>query len=156
VRLAKGSFIGSDAVARLRDAAPGGPARRLRTVVVGDDPGYMPVYGGEAVRHNGEVVGRLRSVAYGYGVSRTVGYVYLPWDMQPGVALSVDVLGQRSAAVAMDVLRAGERMRQVAQLSSSAGAIPPARDLLPRRPRLGADLRRTSPPPSAGGRAGDG
>jgi glycine cleavage system aminomethyltransferase T len=114
VRLTKGSFIGRDAIARQREAAPGGPSRLLRTVVVGDDPAYLPVYGGEAVRRDGRVVGRLRSVTYGYGVSRTVGYVYLPGEMQPGDALSVDVLGARvPAVVAADVLHdpAGDRMR---------------------------------------------
>ena len=39
---------------------------------------YEPVYGGEAVRLDGEVVGRLRSVAYGPSVERSVGYAYLP------------------------------------------------------------------------------
>jgi glycine cleavage system aminomethyltransferase T/glycine/D-amino acid oxidase-like deaminating enzyme len=114
VRLTKGSFIGRDAVARQREAAPGGPSRLLRTVVVGDDPAYVPIYGGEAVRRDGHVVGRLRSANYGYGVSRTVGYVYLPGEMQPGDALSVDVLGARvPAVVAADVLHdpAGDRMR---------------------------------------------
>ena len=75
VRLSKGPFIGREAIARGREAAPDGPARRLRTVVIGDGPDYLPVYGGEAVRREGAVIGRLRSVAYGYGVSRTVGYV---------------------------------------------------------------------------------
>ena len=42
VRLAKGSFIGREAIARRREAAPDGPARRLRTVVIGDDPTTCP------------------------------------------------------------------------------------------------------------------
>ncbi len=112
VRLAKGSFIGSAAIARQREAAPSGPSRRLRTVVIGHDPAYLPIYGGEAVRRNGEVVGRLRSATYGFGVSRTVGYVYLPSDMQPGDAMSVDVLGARvPAAVTADVLHDPARAR---------------------------------------------
>ena len=116
MRPAKGAFIGRDAVVRQRQAAPDGPARRLRTVIVGDDEAYLPIYGGEAVRMqpSGDVVGRLRSVAYGYGVSRTIGYVVLPREMQEGQALSVDVLGSsQPAAVAADVLHdpTGERMR---------------------------------------------
>ena len=39
--------------------------------------GYLPVYGGEAVRHEGDVIGRLRSVAFGPTVERTIG-VRLP------------------------------------------------------------------------------
>jgi 4-methylaminobutanoate oxidase (formaldehyde-forming) len=114
VRPDKGPFIGRDAVVRQREAAPAGPPRRLRTVVIGDDATYLPIYGGEAVRRGGEVVGRLRSATYGYGVSRTVGYTYLPRDAQAGAELSVDVLGARvAAAVAPDVLHdpTGSRMR---------------------------------------------
>ena len=114
VRLDKGAFIGRDAVVRRREAAPDGPARRLRTVVIGDDAAYLPIYGGEAVRIGKEVVGRLRSATYGYGVCRTVGYVYLPRDAQAGAEVSVDVLGARvPAVVAPDILHdpAGDRMR---------------------------------------------
>jgi hypothetical protein len=77
VRFGKGPFIGRDALVAACDAEPGGPSRRLRTVLIGGT-GYLPVYGGEAVRRAGEVVGRLRSVAFGPTVERTIGYVYLP------------------------------------------------------------------------------
>jgi 4-methylaminobutanoate oxidase (formaldehyde-forming) len=104
VRLAKGPFIGRDALATASDATPDGSARRLRTVVVGD-AGYVPIYGGEAVRRDGEVVGRLRSVAYGPTVQRTIGYVYLAVTLVEGAPLEVDVFDQRlSAIVAPDVL----------------------------------------------------
>ena len=114
VRPDKGPFIGRDAVIRRREATADGPARRLRTVLIGDDGAYLPIYGGEAVRSDGEVVGRLRSATYGYGVSRTVGYVYLPRDTQAGEAVSVDVLGAEvPAVVAPEVLHdpTGARMR---------------------------------------------
>ncbi len=114
VRPDKGPFIGREAVVRQRQEAPDGPARRLRTVVIGDDAAYLPIYGGEAVRVGGDVVGRLRSATYGYGVSRTVGYVYLPREARAGEEMSVDVLGARvPAVVAPDVLHdpTGGRMR---------------------------------------------
>ncbi|HEV2006547.1 MAG TPA: FAD-dependent oxidoreductase, partial [Candidatus Limnocylindrales bacterium] len=76
VRVAKGEFLGRDAVVQTRAAAPDGPARRLRTVTIGGAD-WLPIYGGEAVRIDGEVVGRLRSAAFGYTVGRTVGTVYL-------------------------------------------------------------------------------
>jgi 4-methylaminobutanoate oxidase (formaldehyde-forming) len=113
VRPTKGPFIGREAVLAERAASPDGPVRRLRTVLVGDGR-YQPVFGGEAVRAAGRVVGRLRSAAYGYGVSRTVGTVYLPSDMRTGDGLDVDVLGGRlPAEVAPDVLidPAGDRLR---------------------------------------------
>ena len=64
VRLEAGPFIGRDALVAARASHPDGPERRLRTVLVGDAD-YLPIYGGEAVRHEGAVIGRLRSVAYG-------------------------------------------------------------------------------------------
>jgi len=117
VRPEKGAFIGREAVLRKRAADPDdpdGPARRLRTVVIGEGPGYRPVFGGEAVRLDDEVVGRLRSVAYGATVERTVGYVYLPRGTAEGVSLTVDVFDDReTAVVAPDVLvdPSGARMR---------------------------------------------
>jgi glycine cleavage system aminomethyltransferase T/glycine/D-amino acid oxidase-like deaminating enzyme len=111
VRLAKGPFVGRDALAAARDA--GEPERRLATILIGgtDD---LPVYGGEAVRADGDVIGRLRSVAYGPTVSRTIGYVYLPTALREDAELEVDVFDERvHAVIAPDVLvdAAGDRMR---------------------------------------------
>ena len=55
VALDKGEFNGRRALAEAGER----PARRLRTLLVGGDE-YVPVYGGEAVRAGGEVVGRLQ------------------------------------------------------------------------------------------------
>ena len=117
VRIDKGPFVGRDALlARRADTTSAdGPriARRLATITIGG-PEYQPIYGGEAVRLDGEVVGRLRSTAYGPTVSTTLGTVYLPTDVPTGTALEVDVFGRRvAAAVAADVLvdPAGARMR---------------------------------------------
>ena len=108
VRPAKEPFIGRDALADRTT-----PDRRLRTVAVGDD-GWQAVYGGEAVLAGDRVVGRLRSVAYGFTVGRMIGYVYLPADTPEGAQLAVDALDRRiPAQVVADVLvdPAGERMR---------------------------------------------
>jgi glycine cleavage system aminomethyltransferase T len=86
---------------------------RLRTLRIGEAD-YLPVYGGEAVRHEGAVIGRLRSVAYGATIERTIAYAYLPAGIAEGENLEVDVFDQRvAAAVAPDVLvdPAGIRMR---------------------------------------------
>ncbi len=75
---------------------------------------YEPIYGGEAVRVDGEVVGRLRSVAYGPTIERTIGYAYLTAAMPEGADLEVDVFDRRVAAViAPDVVfdPLGDRMR---------------------------------------------
>ena len=104
VRLAKGDFIGRDALATTRAAEPDGPARRLRTVVIGGAD-WLPIYGGEAVRLNGDVVGRLRSAAFGHTVGRTVGTVYLPTTVAEATPIEVDVFADRVAGeVAEEVL----------------------------------------------------
>ncbi len=99
VGLVRAPFIGSDALARARDAARAGIGRRLRTVRFADDGTYQPVYGGEAVRLGGQVVGRLRSVAHAPTVGSTVGYVSLDRSVAEGATLEVDVLDRRIAAV---------------------------------------------------------
>jgi sarcosine dehydrogenase len=114
VRLDRGPFVGREALVSARESAPDGPARRLRTVVIGGG-GYLPVYGGEAVRHEGDVIGRLRSVAYGPTVERTIGYVYLPATLRDGEPLEVDVFDARVPALRVaDVLvdPSGDRMRE--------------------------------------------
>jgi 4-methylaminobutanoate oxidase (formaldehyde-forming) len=104
VRLDKGEFVGRDALRARREAEPHGPSRRLRTVVIGG-PDWQPIYGGEAVRIDGEVVGRLRSAAFGYTVGRTVGTTYLPADVAEGTEIEIDVFAIRVAGeVASDVL----------------------------------------------------
>lgn len=121
VRLGKAAFVGRDAlqVARERAAAPGSSAggdagRRLSTVTIGEGEEFLPVYGGEAVRADGDVIGRLRSVAYGPRVARTIGYVYRAPDFVEGASLTVDVFDRHvPASLAPDALwdPAGDRMR---------------------------------------------
>ena len=110
VRLAKGPFIGQDA---LLEAHAAEPARRLRTLVIGDAD-YEPIYGGEAVRLDGEVVSRLRSVAYGPTIERTIGYAYLPASTEEGTSFEIDVFDRRADAVVgpdVTVDPSGDRMR---------------------------------------------
>jgi 4-methylaminobutanoate oxidase (formaldehyde-forming) len=113
VRLDKPNFVGRDALLARREAEPNGRARRLRTVVIGGDE-WLPIYGGEAVRIGGEVVGRLRSAAFGYTVGRTVGTTYLPAAVIEGAEVEVDVFDDRvPGSVAADVLvdPSGAKMR---------------------------------------------
>jgi 4-methylaminobutanoate oxidase (formaldehyde-forming) len=93
---------------RLRE----GPRRLLRTLLVGDED-YATVYGGEAVSFGGEVVGRIRSTAYGFTVRRNVAYAYLPAEVVEGDQVSVEIFGTAvPAEVAATVLYdpAGERI----------------------------------------------
>jgi 4-methylaminobutanoate oxidase (formaldehyde-forming) len=86
----KEDFIGADALLAARSR---GPRRRLRTVVAGSgEP--LRLYGGEAVRAGGEIVGRVRSCAYGYTVGRTVALAALPPEFEEGDGLEVEALGE--------------------------------------------------------------
>ena len=113
VRLGKGAFVGRDALLARISADPDDSARRLRTVTIGGAD-WAPIFGGEAVRIGGEVVGRLRSASFGYTVGRTVGTTYLPATVAADAKIEVDVFADRVAGeVAADVLvdPAGERMK---------------------------------------------
>lgn len=113
VRLDKGPFVGRDALRAAGDSHPDGPDVRLRTILIGAAD-YLPIYGGEAVRQDGAVIGRLRSVAFGPTVSRTIGSLYCSASLTEGTELQVDVFDQQiPAVVAADVPvdPRGERMR---------------------------------------------
>jgi 4-methylaminobutanoate oxidase (formaldehyde-forming) len=83
-------FVGRGALLATRESGP--PTRRVRTLLVGE--GYVTAYGGEAVHVAGEVVGGLRSVAFGYTVGRTIGTAYLPSSLGRGDRVDVEVFGE--------------------------------------------------------------
>jgi len=89
------------------------PPAWLRTLVVGRRD-YVALYGGEAVHADGEVVGRVRSAAYGFTLERNVALAKVPAALPEGAELQVDVLGVLvPAVVAPDALYdpANERVR---------------------------------------------
>jgi 4-methylaminobutanoate oxidase (formaldehyde-forming) len=88
VALDKGEFNGRAALAEPGAATP---ARRLRTLTVGDDERYLTLYGGEAVRREGAVVGRVRSAGYGHTVRRNIVLASIPASLAPGAGVTVDV-----------------------------------------------------------------
>jgi 4-methylaminobutanoate oxidase (formaldehyde-forming) len=95
-------FSGRTALLERRAA---GPERRLRTLVVGGDAEYLPIYGGEAVLAGSTVLGRIRSCAYAFTVGRTVALAYLPVRLDPDDVLQVEVFGESiPARIAPDVL----------------------------------------------------
>src|SRR5438132_1823061 len=70
-----------------------GIKRRLRTLVDGGRE-YLTIYGGEAVHHEGRVVARLRSCAYGFTVQKKLAHTYLPAELKPGGQVEVEVVGK--------------------------------------------------------------
>jgi 4-methylaminobutanoate oxidase (formaldehyde-forming) len=104
----KPDFIGAAALARAR---ADGPRHRLRTLLVGDGA-YQALYGGEAVRIGGELVGTVRSCAYAFTVGRMVALAVLPPGLEEGAGVQVEVLGDPVAAeVGPDVLYDPENRR---------------------------------------------
>jgi 4-methylaminobutanoate oxidase (formaldehyde-forming) len=102
VRLKKGDFVGREALIKAKEQ---GIAQKLVTLTIGAGE-YLTIYGGEAVLHNGKVLGRLRSGGYGYSVKQNIGLVYLPLELaKAGTTLDVDVMGEMvKAEVVEDVL----------------------------------------------------
>jgi glycine cleavage system T protein len=90
VQLDKGEFNGREALLAVRES---GIKRRLRTLAIGGDE-YLPIYGGEAVHAGDEVVGRVRSCAYGFTANHNLAYSYLPVEIERGGKVQVEVFGQ--------------------------------------------------------------
>jgi 4-methylaminobutanoate oxidase (formaldehyde-forming) len=102
---------GSVGAAALRAARRRGLRHRLRTLLVGGED-YLRLYGGEAVRVDGEVAGRVRSCAYAFTVARNVALATLPPQLDEGARVTVEILGEPIAAeVAPDVLYDPDNLR---------------------------------------------
>ena len=103
-------FIGKDALIRARAE---GISRRLRPLLLED--GSAIALGGEPVRSDGRVRGRVTSGGYGYTIDRSIAYAYLPSEQAaPETDVEVQVFGRWvPATVARDPLYdpAGERIR---------------------------------------------
>ena len=109
VHLAKEDFIGRQALLSIKKRGV-----NSRLVALTMDAGGN-LYGGESVRLNGKIVGRIRSGNYGYTIGKDIGLVYLPLDLATaGTDLKVEVLGEdiKSRVVEMPLVDpAGEKIR---------------------------------------------
>lgn len=88
VALNKGEFMGRDALTRIRAA---GPQRGLATLTV---DGFAPLVGGEAVLHDGRVVGTTTSAGFGYTVGRTIALGYLPAELGGSGSFVIEAYGK--------------------------------------------------------------
>jgi 4-methylaminobutanoate oxidase (formaldehyde-forming) len=92
VNLRKNDFIGRDALVAQKAA---GVARRLCTFTL-EKP--LPVYGGEAVMHKGEVVSVTSSGNFGYTISKSIVFAYLPIALAGEADFEVESFGEVSPA----------------------------------------------------------
>jgi glycine cleavage system T protein len=111
VRLGKAvDFIGKDA---LIQAKADGVSRRLRPLLLEDSSAIA--LGGEPVRIDARLAGRVTSGGFGYTIERSIAYAYLPSDQAaPGRSVDVQVFGRWvPATVAREPLYdpGGERIR---------------------------------------------
>jgi glycine cleavage system T protein len=110
VRLNKDvDFIGKEALIK---AKASGITRRLRPLLL--DDGEAIALGGEPVRVNDDVAGRVTSGGYGFTIDRSIAYAYLPPTCTPGNRVDVQVFGRWvPATVASEPLYdpTGERIR---------------------------------------------
>ncbi len=92
----KGDFIGRAALAAEREA---GPRRRMVTLLL-DEP--LPVFGGEAVLHEGRVVAQTTSANFGHTVGKSIALAYLPPDLaRAGERLSLQGFGRTAGATVL-------------------------------------------------------
>ena len=110
VRLNKSiDFIGKSALAKAKED---GIRRRLRPLLLADPASIT--FGGEPVKVDGRVAGRVTSGGFGYTIERSIAYAYLPLACKPGSQAEVQVFSRWvPATVASEPLYdpAGERIR---------------------------------------------
>ena len=89
VCLDKRDFVGRPALIKIKEQE-----LNSRLMALTMDAGGN-LYGGESVRVNGRVIGRIRSGNFGYTIGKDIGLVYLPLDLaKAGTELKVEVLGE--------------------------------------------------------------
>jgi 4-methylaminobutanoate oxidase (formaldehyde-forming) len=92
VDLGKEDFVGRAALAAIRQA---GPSRRLATFTL---EGFVPLFGGEPVIVEGEVVGQLSSAGYGHHLQKSIGFGYLPASLGQRSDFTIEAFGRTYAA----------------------------------------------------------
>jgi 4-methylaminobutanoate oxidase (formaldehyde-forming) len=92
VDLGKDAFVGKAALAAIKRD---GPSRRLATFTL---EGFVPLFGGEPVIADGEVVGQLSSAGYGHHLGRSIGFGYLPASLGDRRDFLVEAFGRTHAA----------------------------------------------------------
>jgi 4-methylaminobutanoate oxidase (formaldehyde-forming) len=89
VKFDKGDFIGREALLKIKEK---GPTEKLCCLTL-QDPLAIGL-GGEPVKVEGKITGRITSGGYGYTIGKSIAYAYLPAESaKPGVKVSVEIFG---------------------------------------------------------------
>ena len=101
VNLETGDFIGREATIASQKAAEDGCMPWVCAYLSIEAAGKADGHGGEAVMHQGRVVGSTSSITYGHSVGSVLAFAYIkPEAAVPGTALEVVVMnGTRAATV---------------------------------------------------------
>jgi 4-methylaminobutanoate oxidase (formaldehyde-forming) len=88
VALDKGDFIGREALTKIKKE---GVSRKLRSFTI---DGFAPLHGGEAILHDGKVVGSTTSVGFGHTMAKTIAFGYLPAEMAGENSFDIEAFGK--------------------------------------------------------------
>lgn len=92
----KADFIGRAALEKARAA---GPRRRLITLLVDAE---VQLYGGEAIRRDGKVLGVTSSAGWGHTIGKAIAFGYVPADEAGHADYEVEAFTRRHAARRID------------------------------------------------------
>lgn len=88
VALAKGEFLGRDALRKLK---ADGVTRKLAVLTV---EGFAPLHGGEAIVYQGQVVGSSTSAGFGHALGQSIAFGYLPIALTQETQFSIEAFGK--------------------------------------------------------------
>ncbi len=88
VALEKDEFIGRAALAKIKAE---GVKRKLCSFTM---DGFVPLHGGEAILHDGKVVGSTSSIGYGYTLGKTIAFGYLPVELAGETGFGIEAFGK--------------------------------------------------------------
>ena len=92
----KSDFIGR---AALEKAKAAGPTRKLITLLVDAD---VQLYGGEAIRRDGKVLGVTSSAGWGHTIGKAVAFGYVPAEEAGHADYEIEAFTRRHAAARID------------------------------------------------------
>jgi len=92
VALDKGEFIGREA---LQKAKAEGPKRKMCVFTLDS---FAAVYGGEAIYHDGKVIGVTSSGGFGHTVGKPIVFGYVPAEKAGFDLYEIEVFGKRYPA----------------------------------------------------------